>query len=121
MTRRDVVLLLDRIKERGAPIAANRALVCIRRMFNFGIERDIVNVNPCAAVKAVAKEVRCDRVLSEEIKILWQALDQNTNQDNPLHIIHMSEETKLVLKRNCSYPYAAARQMGMREIFSQAY
>lgn len=99
VTRRDVVLLLDRIKERGAPIAANRALACIRRMFNFGIERDIVNVNPCAAVKAVAKEVRCDRVLSEEeIKILWQALDQNTNQDNPLHKIHMSAETKLVLK-----------------------
>ncbi len=96
---RDVVLLLDRIKERGAPIAANRALACIRRMFNFGIERDIVNVNPCAAVKAVAKEIRCDRVLSEEeIKTLWHALDQNTNQDNPLHVIHMSAETKLVLK-----------------------
>lgn len=99
ITRRDVVLLLDRIKERGAPIAANRALACIRRMFNFGIERDIVNLNPCAAVKAVAKEVRCDRVLSEEeIKILWHALDQSTNQDNPLHVIHMSAETKLVLK-----------------------
>lgn len=37
ITRRDVILLLDRIKERGAPIAANRGLACIRRMFNFGI------------------------------------------------------------------------------------
>lgn len=99
ITRRDVVLLLDRIKDRGAPIAANRALACIRRMFSFGIERDIISANPCAAVKAVAKETRCDRVLSEEeIKILWSALDQNTNQDNPLHVIHMSAETKLVLK-----------------------
>jgi integrase len=99
ITRRDVVLLLDRIKDRGAPIAANRALACIRRMFSFGIERDIISANPCAAVKAVAKENRCDRVLSEEeIKILWSALDQNTNQDNPLHVIHMSAETKLVLK-----------------------
>lgn len=109
VTRRDVVLLLDRIKERGAPIAANRALACIRRMFNFGIERDIVNVNPCAAVKAVAKEVRCDRVLSEEeIRILWQALDQDTNQDNPLHKIHMSVETKLVLKLQ----FATAQRKG---------
>jgi integrase len=50
-------------------------------------------------VKAVAKENRCDRVLSEEeIKTLWLALDQDTNNDNPLHIIHMSVETKLVLK-----------------------
>ena len=99
ISRRDVVLLLDRIKDRGAPIAANRTLACIRRMFSFGIERDIINANPCAAVKAVAKENRCDRVLSEEeIKILWHAWNQNTNQDNPLHVIHMSAETKLVLK-----------------------
>lgn len=68
-------------------------------MFGFGIERDIISTNPCAAVKAVTKETRCDRVLSEEeIKILWHALEQNTNQDNPLHKIHMSMETKLVLK-----------------------
>ena len=99
ITRRDVVLLLDRIKERGAPIAANRTLACVRRMFNFGIERDIVNTNPCLVIKAVAKENRCDRVLSEdEIKILWLALEQDTNNDNPLHTIHMSVETKLVLK-----------------------
>jgi len=99
ITRRDVVLMLDRIKERGAPIAANRTLACVRRMFNFGIERDIINTNPCLVVKAVAKENRCDRVLSEdEIKILWLALEQETNYDNPLHVIHMSPETKLLLK-----------------------
>ncbi len=99
ITRRDVILLLDRIKERGAPIAANRGLACIRRMFNFGIERDIITSSPCAAVKAVASENRRDRVLSlEEINILWRALDQNTNQDNPLHVIHMSEQTKLIIK-----------------------
>lgn len=99
ITRRDIVLLLDRIKDRGAPIAANRTLACIRRMFNFGVERDIITTSPCVAVKAVAPETRCDRVLSEdELRIIWLALDQATNQDNPLHIIHMSEQTKLVLK-----------------------
>ena len=99
ISRRDVVLLLDRIKERGSPIAANRTLACIRRMYNFGIERDLITASPCVAVKAVAPENRRDRMLSEdEIRTLWQALDQKTNQDNPLHIIHMSPETKLVLK-----------------------
>lgn len=98
ITRRDIILLLDEIKDRGSPIAANRTLACVRRMFNFGIERDIISASPCVGVKAVAPEVRCDRVLSEdEIKILWHALDQGTNQDNS-HIIHMSPETKLVLK-----------------------
>jgi len=99
ITRRDVVLLLDRIKDRGSPIAANRTFSCIRRMFNFGVERDLLTATPCVAVKAVAPENRRDRVLTEnELKILWLALEQDTNQDNPLHVIHMSEQTKLVLK-----------------------
>ncbi len=99
ITKRDVILLLDKIKARNAPIAANRGLACIRRMFNFGIERDIIPSNPCATVKPVGKEERRDRVLSlEEINILWRALDQNTNQDNPLHVIRMSEQTKLILQ-----------------------
>jgi integrase len=99
ITRRDIVLLLDKIKDRGSPIAANRTLACIKKMFNFGVERDIITASPCIAIKAVAPENRCDRVLTEdEIKILWSALDQQTNQDNPLHVIHMSEQTKLVLK-----------------------
>ena len=99
ITRRDIVLLLDKINDRGSPIAANRTLACIKKMFNFGVERDIITAIPCIGVKAVAAENRCDRVLTEdEIKILWSALDQQTNQDNPLHVIHMSEQTKLVLK-----------------------
>lgn len=99
VTRRDVVLLLDKIKDRGSPIAANRTLACVRRMFNFGVERDILTATPCVAVKAVAPENRRDRVLTEdELKILWLALEQKSNQDNPLHTIHMSEQTKLVLK-----------------------
>jgi integrase len=99
ITRRDVILLLDRIKNRGAPIAANRALACIRRMFNFGIERDIITASPCAAVKAVSKENRRDRVLStEEIHTLWHALDTAPLQEEHPHTIRMSSETKLVLK-----------------------
>ena len=99
ITRRDVILLLDGIKDRGAPVQANRVLSCIRKMFNFSIERDLISANPCAGVKPVARENQCDRVLSEEeIKILWLALSQNSNEDNPLHKLHMSLETMLALK-----------------------
>ncbi len=99
ITRRDVVLLLDGVKERGAPVQANRLLACISKMFNFAIERDIVSSNPCAGVKRVVKENRRDRVLSEdEIRILWLGLEQAATQDNPKHQIHMSEQTKLILK-----------------------
>src|SRR5262245_55612419 len=40
VTRRDVRDLLDRIVKRGSPIAANRTLEVVRKMFNFGIRHD---------------------------------------------------------------------------------
>ncbi len=100
ISRRDVILLLDRVKERGAPVQANRVLSCIRKMFNFAIERDLISANPCDGVKPVTKENQRDRVLSEEeIRILWLALSQEVNKDNPLqHDLRMSLETTLVLQ-----------------------
>ena len=89
VTKRDILLLLDKIKERNSPIAANRTLACVRRMFNFAVERDIISVSPCLSVKAPANENRRDRVLSEEeILLFWRGLD-----DAP-----MSPGTKLALK-----------------------
>lgn len=74
--RRDVIRLLDKIIERGAPIQANRTLALIRKLYNFGISRDLVNHNPCTQVHAPAKENQRDRVLSnEEIRALWDAFN----------------------------------------------
>jgi integrase len=76
ITRRDVIALLDRIVDRGSPIAANRALAVIRKLFNWALSRDIVATSPCAAVKAPGKERRRDRVLNaDEVVRLWRALD----------------------------------------------
>ncbi|MDF2529561.1 MAG: site-specific integrase [Gammaproteobacteria bacterium] len=75
--RRDVVLLIDKIADR-APIMANRTLAVVRRMFNFAIERDIVEMSPCTVIKLPSKETRRDRVLNEhEIKTFWQSLDKS--------------------------------------------
>jgi integrase len=91
ITRRDVIVLLDGIKERGAPIAANRTLACIRRMFNFAIERDLISASPCAAIKAPSKENQCTRCLTvDEIRFFWNSLSQGT--------VKMSPQTKLALK-----------------------
>jgi integrase len=70
--RADVNLLLDGIVNRGAPIAANRALATIRKMYNWAIERDLAENNPCYKVGRPAKENQRDRVLSDtEIKTFW--------------------------------------------------
>ncbi len=87
--RRDVILLLDGIVERGAPIAANRTLEIIRRMFNFALARDLLDTTPCAMVRAPAKENQRDRILSaDEIRGLWHGLDDAA----------MSPAIKLALK-----------------------
>ena len=75
--RRDVIALLDTIAERGAPIQANRVLALVRKIFNWGISRDIVESNPCAQVKGPGKEQQRERVLSEtELRAIWLAFDK---------------------------------------------
>lgn len=42
ITRRDVIELLDAIVDEGKPIAANRTLAAIRKLFNWALQRGIV-------------------------------------------------------------------------------
>lgn len=73
----DVLLVLDAVIDRGSPGAANRLLALIRKMFNWGLERDLVEHNPCAGLKPLTPTRSRDRVLSEaEIRALWHALAQ---------------------------------------------
>lgn len=77
ITRRDVIALLDKIVARGSGIQANRTLALIRKIFNWGISRDLVEGNPCYQVPSPAKEHQRDRVLTEsEIQALWGAFEQ---------------------------------------------
>jgi integrase len=76
LTRRDIIILLDEIVERGASIQANRTLAVIRKMYSFAMGRGILDSSPCVAIPAPSKENRRDRVLSEgEVKTFWKRLD----------------------------------------------
>lgn len=62
--------------DRGSPINANRLLAVLRRMFNWCIERGLVERSPCEKLKAPAAEQARDRVLSDdEIRAAWQAFE----------------------------------------------
>jgi integrase len=75
ITRRNVIALLDGIRDRGAPIAANRALALVKRLFRFAVERDILDTSPVVAIRA-AKESPRDRMLTEsELTTLVQGLE----------------------------------------------
>lgn len=87
--RRDVILLLDRIVERGAPIQANRVLAVVRKMFNFAVSRGVLDATPVAMIRAPSKENQRDRVLSaDEIRAFWHGLEE----------ARMTEGVRLVLK-----------------------
>ena len=74
--KRDVVLLLERIVERGSPIMANNTLEKVRKMFNFAVERDILEFTPCYGVKKPTRQEYKDRVLTDqEIVQVWEGLD----------------------------------------------
>lgn len=77
ISRRDVRNLVEAIAERGAPIQANRTLALIRKIYNVGIEREIIESNPCHLLKRPSPERSRDRVLSEdELRRVWQSLDE---------------------------------------------
>ena len=56
---------------------ANRVLALVRKIFNFGIAREMVEFNPCAQLERPGKERQRDRVLTDdEIRTFWGKLDQ---------------------------------------------
>ncbi len=74
--RSDARALVEAVADRGAPIHANRVLALIRKIFNFAIERDWLDLNPCHMVKRPGKERARDRVLSpDEIRRFWAATE----------------------------------------------
>ena len=77
INRRDILDVLDRVVDGGAPIAANRVLAATRKLFNWAVSRDILASSPCAGVKPPSAETARDRVLSDdELRAVWQAADK---------------------------------------------
>ena len=91
ITRRDAVLLLDRVRKR-APIGANRLQSVIVRMFNFAAERGIIEHSPLTGMRRPREKARSRVLTDAEIKLLWAALDlENMEMD-------IYRVTKLALK-----------------------
>lgn len=73
----DVIRMLDKIADNGAPIQANRVLAYLRRFFNWCLERDIITGSPVAGVKPPAREYSRDRVLNpQELRAVWAGAEQ---------------------------------------------
>lgn len=70
ITRKEIVDFLERVVDRGSPIAANRLLAVLRKMFGWAVRQEKIPTNPAAEIDPPSKEKKRQRVLSDdELKI----------------------------------------------------
>lgn len=71
--RREIIELLEGIRDDGAPVSANRTLALIRKFFNWCVEHELLEVSPCSNIRAPTPEVSRERELSEEeVQLFWR-------------------------------------------------
>ena len=80
ITRRDGVLLLDRVVDRGRKVMANRVGALLSQMFTFAVERGMLDASPFVSMpRPGGKEKSRRRKLDErEIRIFWKKLTRST-------------------------------------------
>jgi integrase len=82
VTRRDVVRVLDKIGDRGAPVMANRTHALVRRLFNFALARGLLAISPVVKIERAPETPRKRHLSTEEIPTFWGALDAATCEPN---------------------------------------
>lgn len=103
--RREVREALAAKREHGAPTAEN-ARALLRRVYRFGIEEDLVAVDPTAGLRRVSEQRVRDRVLSdEEIRKLWALWEERGSAgDRALQLMLLlgtrHRETLLIRRAN---------------------
>ena len=84
ITRNEVRDLL-REKAAEAPIAANRLLALIRKIFNWALDEGIIDASPVTRLRPPSREHERERVLSEaEIQSLWSEFEHAGDPFGPL-------------------------------------
>jgi integrase len=84
--KRAEVKELVRVKGRESPIAANRLLSLVSKIFNWAVKEELVESSPAMQIDRPGKETERERTLSEEeIKIAWEAFDKLGYPWGPLH------------------------------------
>jgi integrase len=77
LTRSELRGELNKVKNRPAPVEANRTFEVARRLLNWAIEEEILTENPLFKLPKPAEETPRERTLTaDELQILWRALDE---------------------------------------------
>ncbi len=75
ISRRDVKELI-RVKALQAPVASNRLLAVLRKLFNWAVDEEIIDASPAARITPPSPEIERERVLTDgELRAIWKAGD----------------------------------------------
>jgi integrase len=66
ITKRDVVDVITAIEQRGAPIAANKALKTLKTFLRWCVGRAVLDQSPADGIPLPAKEFSRDRILTDD-------------------------------------------------------
>lgn len=111
----DIVTVVDAVADRGASYQANRVLVLVRTIFNWGFKRGKVEVNPAARVEKPGSETGRMRALSpDEVRQFWLGLDQVSLSPQMRIVFRLSlllgqRLNELVLARKSEFDLEARR------------
>lgn len=73
ITKSDVHDVIDLIIDRGTPSAARHAFAAIRKLFNWSVERGLIDDSPCRTMKPPVRALNRERVLSDpELGRVWR-------------------------------------------------
>jgi len=83
VTRRDIGRITDRMTGRGVTIGASRTFEIVRKMFNWALEKGLIEQNPCLGMKKPFQTRKRERVLSsDEVHAVWNGLaDASISRD----------------------------------------
>jgi integrase len=90
ITRRDGVLLLDKVVDRGSRVMANRVGALLSQMFRFAVTRGMLEASPFVALgrPGGSEKPRNRRLSDKEIRIFWKKLTR----------ARLSAEVRIALK-----------------------
>jgi integrase len=88
--RRDITRALDAVKDRGAPVEANRLFEDVRAMVRWARGRGDLDSNIMDGMRRPSETVERDRVLSaDEIRKVWKALPDADMRESTARILKL--------------------------------
>lgn len=86
VNRRDIVAVIDAVRERGYKRQPGIVLAIVRRMFRFAVERGVLDSSPCIYITERQPPAARKAMTEDQIRKWWGATGEAITSGNP--IIH---------------------------------